>query len=123
MALAVVAIYTVLFALGITCPIKYLTGVSCPGCGMSRACMSVLKFDFASAFYYHPLWIMLPFALALLILFRAIKKPMLFDITLYACAIVMFLVWLYRMIFLNGDVVVFSPSESIFAKIIRYLTS
>ena len=86
---------------------------------MSRACMSALKLDFASAFYYHPLWITLPFVCALLILFRAIKKPLLFDITLYVSAAVMLAVWLYRMIFVGGDVVVFAPDEGIIASIIR----
>jgi hypothetical protein len=37
------------------CPIKMLTGYPCPGCGMTRACWSLLKLDFAEAFYFHPL--------------------------------------------------------------------
>ena len=44
--------------LGVTCPILYFTGISCAGCGMSRAWMCLLHLDFAGAFYYHPLfWI------------------------------------------------------------------
>lgn len=39
------------------CPIKYLTGISCPGCGMTRAWLSVISLNFDRAFYYHPLWI------------------------------------------------------------------
>ena len=38
------------------CPIKFIFGISCPGCGMSRAFYSVLEFKFERAFYYHPLW-------------------------------------------------------------------
>ena len=34
---AVVILYIVLECFGITCPIKFITGVSCAGCGMSRA--------------------------------------------------------------------------------------
>ena len=119
LVVAVVAIYAVMFAFGITCPIKYLTGISCPGCGMSRACVSALRLDFASAFCYHPLWIILPFAAALLILFRVMKKSKLFDITLYVCAAVMFCVWLYRMIFAGADVVVFEPQNSIIVKLMQ----
>lgn len=33
----VVLLYLVLEGFGITCPIKFLTGISCAGCGMSRA--------------------------------------------------------------------------------------
>ena len=121
LAIAVIAIYVVMFLVGITCPIKYLTGISCPGCGMSRACMSALRMDFSSAFYYHPLWIALPFAATLLIAFKMKKKALAFDITLYACAVIMFVVWLYRMIFAGADVVVFEPQNSIIVKLIRKL--
>ena len=31
----------------------YLTGYHCPGCGMTRACISALKLDFYKAFSYH----------------------------------------------------------------------
>jgi hypothetical protein len=49
-----------LHLLGIYCPIKFLTGISCPGCGMTRAVLSCLKLDFASAFAYHPMVFSLP---------------------------------------------------------------
>ena len=119
LALAVIAIYAVMFLVGITCPIKYLTGISCPGCGMSRACMSALKLDFLAAFHYHPLWIVLPFAAALLIFFKITKKRLAFDVTLYACTAIMIGVWLYRMIFAGADVVVFEPQNSIIVKLMQ----
>ena len=37
------------------CPFQ-LVGLSCPGCGMTRAFFALLRLDFSSAFYYHPLW-------------------------------------------------------------------
>ena len=37
----VVLLYLVLEGFGITCPIKFLTGISCAGCGMSRAWIAV----------------------------------------------------------------------------------
>ena len=46
--------YLVLLKLtGMTCLIKSTFGVSCPGCGMTRACFSALTFNFKQAFYYH----------------------------------------------------------------------
>ena len=59
-ALAVIAVfYMVLQGLGISCPIKFVTGISCAGCGMTRA-WKVLLFhgDFRQAFYYHPLFLL-----------------------------------------------------------------
>ena len=34
---------------GITCPILFLTGISCAGCGMSRAWFCVLRMDFTGS--------------------------------------------------------------------------
>lgn len=42
------------------CLIKIVFGVPCPGCGMTRAFISLLKFDLPSAFYYHPLFLLVP---------------------------------------------------------------
>ena len=56
------------FASGIGCPILYTTGIPCPGCGMSRACLQLLQLHFREAFSYHPLCFGLPFMAAFLLL-------------------------------------------------------
>lgn len=38
------------------CPFRFFLGVPCPGCGMTRAFLSLLRLDFKMAFAYHPLW-------------------------------------------------------------------
>lgn len=40
----------------IGCPIKYVTGISCPSCGMTRAWYSVFQGDMQKAVYFHPLF-------------------------------------------------------------------
>ena len=42
------------YLFGIPCLIRYTTGLICPGCGMTRAWLSVLRLDFAKAMYYNP---------------------------------------------------------------------
>ncbi len=42
------------------CPVDWLFGVPCPGCGMTRAFQCALRLDFAGAFYYHPLFFIVP---------------------------------------------------------------
>lgn len=37
------------------CPIALLTGVACPGCGMTRAASALLRGDVDLALTYHPL--------------------------------------------------------------------
>lgn len=38
------------------CPFFYVLGIHCPGCGMTRALLSLLHLDITAAFYYHPLF-------------------------------------------------------------------
>ena len=45
-----------LFCLFYRCPFKLFLHVVCPGCGMTRAIISVLKLDFRQAYAYHPLF-------------------------------------------------------------------
>lgn len=44
----------------IGCFIEHFTGVPCPTCGMSSAWYHALHLDFKSAFYFHPLFFMVP---------------------------------------------------------------
>ena len=42
------------------CPFKLLTGVPCPGCGMTRAYLYLFEGDIQGAFYFHPLFWLIP---------------------------------------------------------------
>lgn len=35
------------------CPSMLFLGEECPGCGMTRACMHLIHFDFAEAYFYN----------------------------------------------------------------------
>ena len=51
--LAIGFIYAVFYlaaGFGIPCPFKAVTGLYCPGCGISRMFMYMLRFDFPAAF-------------------------------------------------------------------------
>ncbi len=57
------------FNVGIPCPFKTLTGLSCPGCGVSRMCIALLSLNFKAAFMANvALFIMLPILLCLAII-------------------------------------------------------
>ena len=101
--LSVIAvIYLVFHLVGIGCPIKFTTGISCPGCGMSRAC----------------LWLV-PLFPVLYILRETGKMPKkVYDILIMIICILFLAVWLVRM-FSGSDVVVFEPDKSAFAQAIR----
>lgn len=47
----------------IPCPFHLATGVCCPGCGMTRSCLSLVRGEWAAAFGFHPLsFALLPLA-------------------------------------------------------------
>lgn len=37
------------------CPLRQATGLPCPGCGLTRSCMSMLQGEWAEAWRHHPL--------------------------------------------------------------------
>ena len=43
-----------------SCMWIFLYEIPCPGCGMTRACLAALRFDFAAAFYFHPMFWSMP---------------------------------------------------------------
>lgn len=46
----------------ILCPFNALTGLLCPGCGITRCLFSIINLDFKKAFYYNQLvFVFLPF--------------------------------------------------------------
>lgn len=52
-ALVMIGILILLFY---RCPFQFFFGVSCPGCGMTRAFIALLHLDIVGAFRYHPLF-------------------------------------------------------------------
>lgn len=42
------------------CVLRRVTGIPCPGCGLSRAWLAVLRLDFVQAFRYHPMFWSIP---------------------------------------------------------------
>lgn len=60
---AIVIFYYVLgFLFNITCPIYAIIGIPCPCCGVTRALISILKFDTEAYFSYNAMALPLVFA-------------------------------------------------------------
>ena len=113
-------LYAVLHLLGITCPIKYLTGISCPGCGMSRAYLHLLMFDMQGALYYHPLFFIPPvFCVVYFYKNRLSQKQYRFFVL--TIVVIFVIIYIVRLISPNNDIVVCHPHEGKIFQILHYL--
>ena len=117
---AVVMLYVILESFGVTCPIKYITGISCAGCGMSRAWIALLHFNIHEAFMYHPLFF-LPPVVGIVMLLKSKINIKFYKIFMFTIASAFVIVYLYRMFIGDGNVVVFEPQNNIVFRIIRKL--
>lgn len=92
------------------CPIKYWTGISCAGCGMTRAWQSLLTGNIQEAFSYHPL-LLLPAFLLIIILLRK-KIPIRILHGIMAVVVVLFLgVYMIRMLNPNDTIIVLDVKQ------------
>ena len=106
-----------LFITDIGCPTRYLSGICCPGCGMTRAILQLLKFDFKGAFYYHPMVYALPIIVFLFIKRNDINKKLL-NTSLAIIILLFLLVYVIRLFDVNNDVVYADIRRSIIYKIL-----
>lgn len=114
---AIAAVYGVMELSGVTCPIRYLTGVSCPGCGMSRAWLALIRLDFTAAAGWHPLyWLPIPGAALLLNRKRLPKALVRWSIVL-GCVL---MIWVYvnRLLDPADAAAVFRPEEGLFVRLL-----
>ena len=116
--LSVVLFYGALQLAGITCPIKFITGISCPGCGMTRAWLSLLlRGDLEAAFHYHPLfWILIPAVPLFLYRHRFSERTR--KNAGYALILLFFAVYALRMASPEDAVVVFRPEDGLIGRIL-----
>lgn len=102
------------------CPIRFLTGISCPGCGITRAWLAFLHRNIAEAFYYHPLFLLAPLFIVLFLFEDQVDVPK-YRWLIYAVAGSFLVVYLLRLIWFPNEIVVCRPQEGILCKILQRL--
>ena len=112
-AVAVIALcYALLERMGITCPILFLSGISCAGCGMSRAWLSLLKGDLTTAASYHPLFWIPPLAVFIWFFRKSLPRRVVM-LLIWACCALFFAVYAARLADPGDMVVVFHPERGL----------
>lgn len=62
--LLIILLFLILSCSGIGCIFRFLTGIPCPGCGLTRAYTALLHLDLSAAFSFHPLFWAVPLVFA-----------------------------------------------------------
>lgn len=90
-----------LYLLDIGCVFRLMTGIPCPGCGMTRAWLAALRLDFAAAIAYHPLFWAVPIAFVLAFVREEttsgkVKRGI--DIVIAVLCVLVIAVWIVRLV-------------------------
>lgn len=113
---AVVFLYIMLDILGIGCPIRFLTGISCLGCGMTRAWLAVLRLDWKGAFYYHPAFWLPPLILLVYLLKNKINIKF-YKIFMFTSILLFVIIYFVRLMQADNDIVVFQPYNNVLLRV------
>ena len=88
-------------ATGIGCPVRFVTGVPCPGCGLTRAWLALLSGEPRVALAFHPLFWAAPIAVGLAVLSGATPSGRVRRLALVVCALLVaafLVVWALRLV-------------------------
>ena len=93
--------WLVLYLLDIGCIFRLMTGIPCPGCGMTRAWLAALRLDFSAAIAYHPLFWAVPIAFVLAFVREEttsgkVKRGI--DIVVATLCVLVIAVWIVRLV-------------------------
>ncbi len=113
----IIVFYIILGLVGIGCPIRFFTGISCAGCGMTRAWIALFQADLSAAFYYHPLF-WAPALAVVLLLARPSLNRYVFWIGIGMLCAGFMAVYFIRLFFSNNGIVTFEPSQGVIWKLI-----
>ena len=109
----------VAFYLFFGCPIRLVCGVCCPGCGMTRAVLALLRLDPAAAWHFHPLVFLMPVAVVIFLLRKRLSNKALYCIA--GCFLLVFLaVYIYRLL-AHSDIVYIQVEQSLLGKIYQFI--
>ena len=94
----IVCYYCICYVLNITCPIKAITGISCPTCGMTSALLALLRFDFAKYAEYNIMAAPFVISVVLFLHKKLFNKQLWLVILMYAVLSITLLIYLYRLL-------------------------
>ena len=81
------------FEAGVLCPLRAVTGVPCPLCGMTTSVTAVTQLDFAGAFSANPAGIVAVVAA----LYLLVRRPRYLSVSLPAVLVALGAMWIFEL--------------------------
>lgn len=105
------------------CPFRYILGIPCPGCGMTRALYAMVRFRFADAWRYHPLvYLIYPAAVAALMEMSGIHRFTARTRKMACCGMAVLFVVVYIIrISMGADVLCVNPEEGMLLRLWNWI--
>ena len=103
---------------GIGCPIRFVTGIPCPGCGLTRAALALLHFNPSLAFYYHPMIFALPL-FGLILLLRSRLPQRLYKTLIFTLLILYVILYVVRLCDSHNTVIAVHLNQGLIYRIIH----
>ncbi len=120
----ILSAYTfVMHITGIGCPFKWLTGISCPGCGLSRSVVCARQLDFAGMVENHALMPLIVGLFIFILIFEDKCSKKVKNIVYISCLSSAMIYYIYRMFILQSDVLQFNIYDGVMYKIINTIAS
>ncbi len=96
--LAAAIVILIMYVFDLSCPFLSLFDIPCPGCGMTRAYISLLNLNVKGAFSFHPMFWSVPILFAFYLFDGKIFRPKwvnaLISTAIYAG---FFVLWIFRL--------------------------
>lgn len=104
----------------VSCPVKLITGFPCPGCGITRACESLLTFRLVRAFKFNPCVYLLPIIIVVLVFkdFKYISKLYHSNIFWIVIILIVIIVYILRLIYIYPEYPMNYYSKNIIKKLL-----
>lgn len=121
----VAAFFVLFYLLDMGCVFRWMTGVSCPGCGATRGVLALFRLDFSGFWRYYPAGVVVFPALLVIFFVRGSRwngqkgLPRSINIIYIFVAVISIGIYLLRLFVFKNDVTVFRPEEGAVWKVFK----
>lgn len=105
-----------------TCLIKNITGIPCPGCGLTRSGLSLVQLNFKDVFYYNPMIFLVIFSVIIVFFRKSGTKKLYASNRFWIILVIAFtFYYVYRMIlYFPNDIPMNFDSNALLPRVFKF---